>query len=157
MIRGIHHVAVHTGNFERMVAFYRDVVGFAEVSRAEWEGDVFIDGIIGVEGSAARQIMLRAGNCYLEIVEYQRPESRNTPPLRPNDRGYTHLCLDVTNIETEFDRLTAAGMRFNRRPGDFGELKAVYGWDPDGNVIEIQETAPGHEFALGRLAAPLQN
>ena len=30
MIRGVHHVAISTPNLERIVAFYRDVVG-AEV------------------------------------------------------------------------------------------------------------------------------
>lgn len=30
MIRGVHHVAISTPNLERIVAFYRDIVG-AEV------------------------------------------------------------------------------------------------------------------------------
>jgi glyoxylase I family protein len=154
MIRGIHHVAVHTGEFERMLRFYRDIIGFSEVSRSEWRDNEFIDQIIGVGGSEARQAMLRAGTCYLEIFEYQKPAARPDNPLRACDRGYTHLCLDVTDIEGEYDRLTAAGVGFYRRPGDFGALKAVYGHDPDGNVIEIQETRDDHEFALARLKCP---
>ncbi len=126
---------------------------FAEASRTSWEKSQLIDEIIGLQGSSARQAMLRAGTCYLEIFEYHTPAARNAPPLRPCDHGYTHFCLDVTDIEKEFDRLTAAGMKFLRRPGDFGDLKAVYGEDPDGNIIEIQETAPDHVFALGQLPA----
>jgi glyoxylase I family protein len=154
VIRGIHHVAVHTGRFERMLRFYRDIIGFSEVSRTEWRDSELIDQIIGLEGSEARQVMLRAGTCYLEIFEYARPAARRADPLRPCDRGYTHLCLDVTDIESEYDRLTAAGVLFCRRPGDFGSLKAVYGRDPDDNIIEIQETRDDHEFALGRLNQP---
>ena len=153
MIRGLHHVAIHTPQLERMVEFYRDVIGFTEISRAEWSDNAFIDEIIGVPGSAARQVMLRAGNCHLELFEYTAPEPRSDRPLRPCDRGYTHLCLDVLGIEAEFDRLVAAGMKFNRRPGDFGDLKAVYGRDPDGNVVEIQETSVDNVFAMERLGA----
>jgi catechol 2,3-dioxygenase-like lactoylglutathione lyase family enzyme len=148
MIRGIHHVALHTADLDAMLAFYVGVIGFVEVARAEWDGVPLIDEVIGVPGSAARQAMLRAGNCYLELFEYSRPAPREAGPARPNVRGYTHLCLDVTDIEAEWERLTAAGVRFTRRPGDFGEVKAVYGRDPEGNVVEIQETMPGCPFPL---------
>lgn len=151
MIRGIHHLAVQTGRFDRMLGFYRDIIGFAEVSRTEWQDSELIDRIVGLRGSQARQVMLRAGTCYLEIFEYASPASRPDGPLRACDRGYTHLCLDVTDIESEFARLSAAGVGFYHQPGDFGSLKAVYGTDPDGNIIEIQETKPDHDFALQRL------
>jgi hypothetical protein len=59
------------------------------------------------------------------------------------------LCLDVVDIESEHARLTRAGARFECSPGDFGEIRAVYGKDPDGNVIEIQEILNGeHAFAF---------
>jgi len=151
MIRGIHHAALSTANLDRMVAFYRDVVGFELVMETEWADNPFIDEIIGVPGSAARQVMLKAGGAYLEMFEYRAPAARPDAPLAPNDHGYTHICLDVADIQAEWDRLTAAGASFVRRPGDFGDIKAVYGRDPDGNVIEIQETTPDHPFSLTRL------
>jgi catechol 2,3-dioxygenase-like lactoylglutathione lyase family enzyme len=151
MIRGIHHVAIQTSQFERMINFYTDVVGFSVVSRTEWSNNDAIDGIVGLKDSAARQVMLQAGTCYLEIFEYSKPAARVADPLRPCDRGYTHLCLDCVGVQAEYDRLTSAGVSFYQRPGDFGELSAVYGHDPDGNIIEIQETTPTHEFSLNRL------
>ena len=149
MIRGIHHVAINTANLERMLAFYRDVVGFEVVFESGWKDDAQIDSVVGLRGSAAKQAMLRAGNAYLELFEYSAPAARDAAPLRPCDRGYTHLCLDVTDIEAEHARLMRAGAAFERKPGDFGELRAVYGKDPDGNVIEIQEILNNaHVFAL---------
>jgi len=152
MIRGIHHIAIHTPQLERMLGFYRDVIGFVEVKRGEWSRNTFFDEIIGVPGSAARTVMLRAGNCHLELFEYSAPQSRPDRPLRPCDHGYTHLCLDVLDIDAEHARLSGTGMTFTRHPGDFGNLKAVYGRDPDGNIVEIQETAADHVFAMERLA-----
>jgi glyoxylase I family protein len=149
VIRGIHHVALNTANLERMLAFYRDVVGFEVVAELGWQDSPQIDEVVGLRGSAARQVMLRAGNAYLELFEYSAPAARDAEPLRPCDRGYTHLCLDVVDIEAEHARLTRAGARFERKPGDFGEIRAVYGKDPDGNVIEIQEILNAeHAFAF---------
>ena len=151
MIRGIHHIALNTADLERLVSFYRDVIGFTVVQRDHWENNPVVDNIIGVSNSASRWAMLKAGTCYLEIFQYSSPPARNAPPLRPNDRGYTHICLDVTDMASEYSRLTANGMHFEGPFGDFGDLKAIYGKDPDGNVVEIQETTNEQTFALARL------
>ena len=37
MIRGIHHTALSTGNLERAIAFYRDVLGFELVMDHRWD------------------------------------------------------------------------------------------------------------------------
>jgi glyoxylase I family protein len=153
MIHGVHHIALNTGNFDRMVGFYRDVLGFAPDSRDHaWYDSPETDRATGLNGSAARHIWLRAGNCYIEIFEYTAPQPPGNAPLRPFDRGYTHIALDVTDIESEFDRLVAAGTRFeHERPVDFGAIQAIYGRDPDGNIIELQQMAADHACALGRL------
>ncbi|WP_156679839.1 VOC family protein [Sphingomonas profundi] len=155
MIHGIHHVAIHTADLDRLAAFYRAAFGFVPATdEIRWANEPAIDGAIGVPGSAARALMLRAGTCHVELFEYAAPPPREGAPLRPNDRGYTHFCVDVSDIAAEYDRLAALGMRFAQdRPADFGQIKAVYGYDPDGNVIEIQEVAADHDFALGRLTA----
>ena len=151
MIRGIHHPSITSQDLDRLVNFYCNVIGFTEVSRFGWEGSELIDKVVGLENSATRGAMLQVGNCYLEIFEYRSPKPRNQERLRPCDRGYTHICLDVVDIHWEYERLMAAGMRFNQAPVDFGDLWAAYGRDPDGNIVEIQETLPGQVFGLDRL------
>ncbi|HEY8351680.1 MAG TPA: nuclear transport factor 2 family protein [Sphingomonadales bacterium] len=141
MIRGVHHVALSTANLDRLVAFYRDVLGF-ELATEEisWpKGSTMIDEIVGLKDSAARQVMLRAGNAYIEIFEYSSPAARDAEPLRACDRGYTHICFDVTNIDEVFERMKKAGVTFHCPPPEFDGLRATYGRDPDGNIIEIQE------------------
>lgn len=155
MIRGIHHVALNTANFETMFAFYRDVLGFVPVFEANWANEPLIDAVVGLRDSAARSCMFRAGNAYLELFEYSRPVARAGEPLRPCDRGYTHFALDVVDIEQEYERLSAAGMRFmHDRPGDFGTIRAVYGQDPDGNLIEIQQADRSLDIAFEKLSVP---
>src|SRR5262249_18301029 len=113
MIRGLHHIAINTANLQRLVDFYAKVIGFEIVHEGAWENSPVLDAVIGLKGSASKIALLRAGNCYLELFEYISPQPRDTAPLRPCDRGYTHLCLDMTDIEQEYERLTAAGMKFN--------------------------------------------
>lgn len=153
MIRGIHHVALHTANFDAMVAFYGRAFGFHPVAeQTRWRDEPRIDALIGVPGSSARTVMLSAGNCYLELFEYFSPPGRKDPPLNPNDRGYTHFCVDVVDIRHEFERLREAGMRFPEdAPGDLGPVQMIYGRDPDGNVIEIQEVVSDFCFAMEKL------
>lgn len=155
MIRGIHHVAVHVRDLDRMIAFYRDAFGFEVVGeRFDWDSAPQIDRIMDVRGTAARGAMLRAGSCYLELFEFRAPEPRSTRPLDPNDKGYTHFCVDVTDIEAEYDRLRGLGMTFGAAgPVDMGHVKSIYGRDPEGNVIEVQQTAEVCDFRMDQLPA----
>lgn len=157
MIRGIHHIAMHARDFDAMVRFYRDAFGFTPpADEFGWAGAEVMDRGIGVKGSAARGLMLKAGNCYLEMFEYASPPARDAEALRPHDHGYTHFCVDVTDIAAEMKRLAGLGMTFPEpEPIDTGEVRFIYGKDPDGNIIELLELAEGHVHAMDRLDVTL--
>ncbi len=141
MIRGIHHAAISTGDLDRALKFYRDLLGFEVAIEFEWpKGTEFADSITGLKDSAARTAMLKAGNMMIEIFEYSSPTPKEGNPGRPVcDHGITHICVDVVDIDGEYERLKAAGMAFHCPPQDLGIAKATYGRDPDGNVVELQE------------------
>jgi catechol 2,3-dioxygenase-like lactoylglutathione lyase family enzyme len=155
MIRGIHHVAICTPDLDRLAAFYTDVMGFEPVMSTSWRDRPIIDRMIGLTDSAARQVMLRAGNAYLELFEYESPVGAAADPDRnPANQGYTHFCVDVTDIDAEYQRLSANGMSFHSPPPTTDEmngskLRAIYARDPDGNIVELQEILdPAVPFAL---------
>ncbi len=146
MIRGIHHVALSTANIDRLAKFYKDAFGFEVVWESSWEsGNQMIDDIVGLKQSSAKQVMLKAGNTHIEVFQYLTPKGAPVDPNRPVcDEGYTHFCVDVTDIDYEYNRLKDLGMTFHCPPPSKEELgegpiRATYGRDPDGNVIEIQE------------------
>ena len=155
MIRGIHHVGLSTPDLDRLVAFYRDVMGFEVVMNTQWRDREIVDRMVGLTGSAARQVMLKAGNAFLELFEYESPTPR--PALvdrNPADHGYTHFCVDVVDIDAEYGRLSANGMTFHAPPPTIDELgharlRAIYARDPDGNIVELQEVLdPDVPFGL---------
>lgn len=142
MIRGIHHTALSTPDLDRMLAFYRDLLGLEVVSEFQWPvGTELADRITGLEGSSARAVMLRAGNAHIELFQYASPTPSAQDAGRPVcDHGITHVCLDVVDVDAEYERLVEAGMVFHCPPQDLGpDVRTTYGRDPDGNVLELQE------------------
>ena len=152
MINGIHHTAISTPDLERALGFYRDLLGLEVILEGGWPvGSEAADAITGLRDSSAKLAMVKAGNAIIELFEYETPEPAKGDPDRPVcDHGLTHICLDVTDLDGEYERLTAAGMRFHCPPQALGSsIKTTYGRDPDGNVIELQEILRSdHPIAL---------
>jgi len=144
MITGVNHVAVSTRNIDALIDWYTTAFGFELVSRGGWEaGNPAIDGIVGLKDSAAKTAFMRAGNLNIELFEYSSPVGRPNDPNRPaSDHGYTHFCVETDDIDADYARLSAMGMPFHAPPtpkGSIGTLRACYGRDPEGNIIELVE------------------
>ena len=145
MINDIQHTAISTGDMERALAFYRDLLGFEVLSDTSWEKGseqtANVERLMELDGVAFRVAMLRLGTSQLELFEFDSPVPTPSDPNRPVcDHGITHICLSVTDIDSEYERLERAGMRFHCPPVDFGGgTVATYGRDPDGNVVELYE------------------
>ena len=152
MLHGIHHTAISTANLERSLAFYRDLLGFTVMLEAGWEkGFDAGDRVTGLKDSATRVAMLSAGNAMIELFEYESPTPSPADPNRPvHDHGITHICLVVSDLDAEYERLKDAGMRFHCPPQEFRpNVVLTYGRDPDGNVIELlEDRRPNSPIAL---------
>ena len=140
-INGLHHAAISTPDIDRLMSWYNKNFGFEEVGRTNWpKGSDQIDNVVGLKNSSAKQGFLKCGNIMIEFFEYSSPKPKLMDKDRPvNNHGHTHVCIDVTNIDEEYERLLKNGVEFHSPPQDFGEVKATYGRDTDGNVFEIQE------------------
>lgn len=146
MIIGLHHVAISVPDIAAATAFYTEHLGFEIAFTGGWDGDEpDKDRVIGLDDIAADMAMLRHSNAYLELWQYHRPEPEPLDPAySPADHGLAHFCLQVTDIEAEHARLSAAGMTFHGPPVQLGATSAIYGRDPWGTIIELYEpTASG--------------
>jgi catechol 2,3-dioxygenase-like lactoylglutathione lyase family enzyme len=144
MIVGLNHVAVSTADIDALAKWYEDMFGFTVLWRGGWEaGNAANDAIVGLKDSAAKVAFIRAGNLFLELFQYTNPIGVAGDPNRPvSDHGYTHFCVEVKDIDVEHRRLAGRGMRFHAPPtpgGPTSPLRACYGRDPEGNVIELIE------------------
>jgi len=142
MIVGIHHTALSTPDLDRLVRFYRDLFGFEVEFDFPWdESNAAFRETHAVRESKGRVVMISNGTHRLEIFEYEKPIPRPDVPGRANaDLGISHFCIEVKDIEKEYARLSAAGMRFQSGlVAQTPTIKNCYGRDPDGNLIEIIE------------------
>lgn len=140
MIEGILHVGISVSSLERSLAFYRDLFGMEVLIDKPFAGEVH-ENIIGLPGTHGNVAILKRGSLQLELFEFHHPTPKPGDANRPAcDHGITHFCMQVTDIEGEYARLEAAGVRFHCPPQYYqGKAIATYGRDPDGNIFELLE------------------
>ncbi|MCB1695372.1 MAG: VOC family protein [Pseudomonadales bacterium] len=152
MIQGINHISLSVPSLDKALEFYCGLLGFELVDRASWQADSKISRIYSritqIEGTAAEAAHVRGPNLVLEIFQFNAGGAKPQDPDRPViDHGIAHFCLAVTELDNEYQRLKAAGMGFMGEPTKVAPgIRAVYGRDPFGNVIELEE-AKGRALA----------
>jgi catechol 2,3-dioxygenase-like lactoylglutathione lyase family enzyme len=144
VIAGMNHVGMSVVSLERSMEFYCDLFHMEVVVKRIFDGEQYA-GILGLPGTMGRVALLRGTNLQLELFEFSTPVPKPAEPHRPvSDHGISHFCVEVKDIEMEYQRLRAAGVSFHCPPLNFaGIAKATYGRDPDGNVFEMFESLSG--------------
>jgi catechol 2,3-dioxygenase-like lactoylglutathione lyase family enzyme len=150
-VTGVHHIGVSVPDLDKARSFYIDILGAVEeVAPMAWAENPFIDAVVGLKGSAARQFFCRLGNVQLEVFEYSTPRQRPLDPNRGvNEYGYTHIALQVEDVAAVHDRIVAAGLPVHTPPnlsaitvdesGGRHGYAGTYCRDFFGNVFEILE------------------
>ncbi|GFM30575.1 VOC family protein [Novosphingobium sp. PY1] len=148
---GMHHIGVSVPDLDKAREFYLDILGAVEeVEPLSWADNPFIDRIVGLEGSAARQFFCRLGNVQIEVFEYSAPRQAPLAPDRGvNEYGYTHFAIQVEDLEAVHERIVAAGLPVHAPPdmssitvdadGTKHGYSGTYCRDFFGNVFEILE------------------
>jgi catechol 2,3-dioxygenase-like lactoylglutathione lyase family enzyme len=80
----------------------------------------------------------------MEVFCYQTPAPKAETRRPACDAGIRHLAFDVLDIHSEYERLSAAGVDFISPPQHIapGRCTSCYCYDPDGNIVELQEIHP---------------
>ena len=138
MIKGLHHVAIGVPELQVGIDFYCEAFGLTVVERSSIENHPLASAAIGQPNVVAEMAMLKTSNCYIEMWQYSYPRPSDRV-ANPQDLGYPHIAFQVEGIDAEVARLTGLGMVFVGPAQNFGDISAVYGRDPFGNVIEIYE------------------
>ena len=148
-VNGIHHVGMSVPDLDVAHAFYVGLLGLELLTRKPMGGPV-LDRITALTDTAGRNMILSAGNAYMEIFEFTSPRPDPLDPQRPvNNYGFTHVAFDVPDTDAIVARLEAAGVHFHCDVQSVVGVKTVYGRDPFGNVFELQQVVT--EEAVKRL------
>ena len=144
-IRAIAHWALKTHDAGRLLGFYRDTLGFAEMMRLNRD-----------DGNLWLVYLRVTGTQYLEIF----PEGENASAPSEETTAMNHICLDVDSVNDTAAWLRDKGIEIWRAPklGADGNRQC---WikDPDGNRIEFMQMLPGNmqELAITRMQAARQS
>lgn len=140
MTSRVAHVAISTPDLARAVAFWQQV-GFSVIREWSWPAGVDrINTTLGLADSAADAALLRLDGFELELFEFSVPQEPPRTDLRPSQPGYTHIALEVSDLDAELARLSEAGLqRWTDPVRTPGGRRVVYVRDPDGNLVELVE------------------
>ena len=152
MIGGVHHTGISTPDIARLIAFYRDLMGFELCYEMDLDRPTDqVDAMLEMKGVTAKMAMMRTGTSYIELLQFDTPAGDpRGPGWTLADHGVNHICLMVDDVDAEYARLSAAGMLFHAPPvhNTGRPTVACYGRDPDGNRIELlqmtDEAVPFH-------------
>ena len=129
---GLDHVVLTVASLETSIRFYRDVLGFEEITFAK--------------GRKAVQIGFQKINFHVAGAEFA-PHSKVPTP------GSGDICIIFEGgIEAILENLTQAGVSIELGPvdrnGAMGLISSVYIRDPDGNLVELGV------YSSGSLGSP---
>lgn len=99
MVRRVAHIAIAVSDIDAAAKFYSDYLGL----RLE-----------GKETVPHRKVtvgFINLGETKLELVQPESPDAPVAKFLAERGPGLHHICLEVENIDAEFERLKQAGVR----------------------------------------------
>ena len=145
-IQAIHHHKIFVSDMDQSIAFYRDLLGFELLQDVVRENLPAYDQIMGLKDIRIRVVMMNVpgkSEDLIALLQFLHP------PITSREQAITFagtqaLALVVTDIAAEYERLKAAGVRFQGPPVDIvrdGKVvaKANYMYDPDDLAIELYE------------------
>lgn len=144
-IVGFHHAAIVVPDLDRAVRFYSALAGYEKIRESRWDRNSVFNQIIGMTGSSARFCMLRGPCGFLELFEYEQPQSAADPAsLNAGDYGIRHLCFQVDDVEEALAQvIELGGSKMNEPVTNELGITCIYCRDPFGNLLELIRPAGG--------------
>ncbi len=148
MLRRMQHTSFTVSSMERSLAFYRDLLGLKVIADQGGAGG-YLATVTGFPNVDIRVVFLtlHGADHLLELIEYRSPVG--TPAdVRTCNPGSAHVCFATDDILADYERLSAAGVRFRSAPvpivgGRHKGGQTVYLLDPDGITLELIQLPPG--------------
>lgn len=148
--RTFAHIGVAVADLDDAVEFYKVFLDAEPIGFYENDREPFIDRLVGYE-ARMREAWFELGDGFIELIQYSSPTPGRTDPETYNV-GHMHCCVEVEDVEAEYERLRAAelGIEFRSEgpvmvPADYPEFggdRYLYLRTPDGTTFELFTPAP---------------
>jgi catechol 2,3-dioxygenase-like lactoylglutathione lyase family enzyme len=133
----LNHVGITVTELDTSLAFYCEVVGFELYWRTTAAGEWF-DALTSNKGAEIEIAMLRLAEFTLQLVQYHA-SGGETLPLAHHNVGNPHLCIEVDDVDTRHQRISALGLYDSTPLVDIMDsgMRSFYVHDPDGVPVEL--------------------
>lgn len=140
MINRIRHTGIVVDDLEKSLNFYRDLLGFEVVKRAD-EGGPFIERILALEKASVTTVkMTSQDGQMIELLSYKK-HATEKQERRINDVGLSHVAFSVNDIDREYEKLRKHAVEFISEPAisPDGYAKVAFCRAPEGTFVELVE------------------
>lgn len=148
-----YHVGLTVPDLDEGRRFYCGLLGFEEAFTYESTGPL-VDAWTGIENVTVKTAMLAVpGGIRIQMQTFDPPAP--DPGVGMNAPGLTHLSFGVQDVHAEYDRLSAAGVKFRAEPVSMkfddphhlmNGWSIVYFDDPWGMPLELLGPTPGQSI-----------
>lgn len=143
MIKSIQHFSFTVSNLEKVIPFFRDMLGLEVTPIREIKGER-ISRIVQMPSAVLRICnVIAPDNGNIELIEYISPAGEEID-LKTCNAGVGHVAFMVDNIQTMYQELTAKGVKFNSEPlwpppGSGSGRAVCYLKGPDNLTFELMQ------------------
>lgn len=136
-----HHVGICVSDLERSLRFYTEGLGF-ETTMVPPVGSQWSDALeIGGEVEFTAHF-IKKGGFEFELLHYATPGAHGTPSATRNQLGFTHLAMNVDDLEGAIELLVGLGGTYlestrTRFESPDGTTELCFVADPDGVRVEL--------------------
>jgi len=142
----LKHVNLTARNSDRLAAFYQNTFGFAERRPPRRLSGEAVSRGNGLPNSDIYAIWLNMNDDdgpFLEIMGYSETVDRPNPAV--NEPGFGHLAFEVSNLSESVENVLQFGGSLQGEITNFGTNEAplliVYVRDPEGNILELEQSS----------------
>jgi len=146
-VLGTNHTSFTVSSIDDTLRFFRDVLGFPTTEKLVRD-PVMAAEVTGIPRASITVVFVDAPGHRLEFIEYDNPPDRIVLTARPCDAGFSHIALDVDDIDAAVAAAAAHGFKANGSiqtsdKGPNAGRRIVYITNDDGLSIEFIQPAPG--------------
>ncbi len=134
------HIGLCVSDVERSLRFYCDGLGFERAENYDLDESMF-DGLgraLEVDAPVElRSQMITRGQWKIELLGFAQPQVVGAPSRARNMLGFTHLSLDVDDVDFVANRLVALGGTILESTRARLGFDVLFVADPDGTRVEL--------------------
>lgn len=125
MFKRIDHVEIVSGDAEKTVGFFTDILGFSIKERLKMNFPPMKE-----------LIFIQLGNTVIEVISVDKPAKISAIPW---EVGYKRIAIEVENMDKAVAYLKGKGVKFPFEPMKLADSKRGEIEGPEGLSIELRE------------------